>query len=185
MPITRDQLQEGTPYRMESSYFFQAGDIVYLVYDDGSDCPKLSRSPDDTRYSPGAYYVSLDRLEPVSETATNKGEEAMTNEEQVESTPEYIIITRNTDMFKKGAVFKNYSSFWSPEKSTADTYIAKPYATEYITPEHGKVLLDKKIAVPALKFNPEFVTLGQNEALLKALEPAKKVTKKATPKKKA
>lgn len=114
---------------------------------------------------------------------TNKGETTMTNEEQLESTPDYIIITRNTDMFKKGGVFKNYTSFWAPQTGTADTYIVRPYDTDYISPEHGKILLEKKIAVPALQFNPQFVTLEQNEVLQKALtgmkKPAKKNAKKS------
>lgn len=95
----------------------------------------------------------------------NKGEEKMS---EVVGRPEYIIIVKNTETFKKGGVFKSYDSFWAPE-SAAEAYHIKPYDTDYIRNEMGTSLLEKGIAVPAVKFNPAFVTLPQNEVLTKML----------------
>ena len=80
--------------------------------------------------------------------------------------PEFIIIVKNTEVFKKGGVFKDYGAFYSPQN---DAFTVKPYDGEYIRPEQVHVLLDKKVAVEVVKFDPEFVTLEQEAVLAKAL----------------
>ena len=120
----------------------------------------------------------------VDESQNKLGEEEMTNEEV--KNPEYIIIVKNTETYKKGGVFKNYSDiFWSP-KNVSEAYHVRPYDTDYIRPEAGRALIDKKIAVEAVKFNPEFVTLEQEAVLTKALADMskKKFTVKKAPAKK-
>lgn len=109
----------------------------------------------------GVYFRALKLVE---EEVNNQGEEKMTNEEIKK--PEYIIIVKNTEVFKKGGVFKQYGSFYAPEN---DAFTVKPYGENYIRHQQVELLLEKKIAVEAVKFNPEFVTLEQNELLTKTL----------------
>lgn len=152
----------------EGSDYYNTGDIVKFVDDDGTRCPWFINESWDHGHK---ISVHIHNIKPY-----NEGEEKMTNEEV--SRPEYIIITRNTEVFKKGGVFRGYSSFFSPQN---DAYVVEPYGESYVRPEQVDVLLQKKVAVEAVRFDPAFVTLEQNEVLGKALEGMKK---KATAKKK-
>jgi len=113
----------------------------------------------------------------------NQGENKMTNETTTAETiyPDYVIITRNTEVFKKGGVFKNYSSFYAPEDAE-EAYVVLPYGDLYQRHDQIKLLLDKKIAIEAVMFSPKFVTVAQNEMLVKALDAsmAKKKTANKT-----
>lgn len=87
-----------------------------------------------------------------------------------EAKTEFIMIVKNTEQLKKGGVFKVYSSsFLSPANGDDNCYHIKPYDTSYLPAAMLDVLLTKKIAVPAVEFNPKYVTLEQNETLQKAL----------------
>lgn len=97
-------------------------------------------------------------------------------EEEVKA-PEFILIVKNTEMFKKGGIFRNYDSFWSPV-SKEEAFHIKPYDTDYIRPEHGAELLKRGIAVPVLQFDPQFVTAEEDEAIQKALVNLSKKGKK-------
>ena len=97
-------------------------------------------------------------------------------EEEVKA-PAFIRIVRDTEMFKKGGVFKNYESFWSATDSNEAFHI-RPYNDDYIRPEHGLELLKRGIAVPVLQFEPQFVTVEENEALQKTLVTLSKKGKK-------
>lgn len=115
-----------------------------------------------------------------AESQNKLGEEEMTGEDV--KSPEYIIIVKNTEVFKKGGVFKDCFSSYSPQN---DAFTAEPYV-ERITRSQVQVLLDKKVAVEAVKFDPEFVTLEQEAVLAKALADMnkKKPTVKKAPAKK-
>ncbi len=63
MAITRKELSAGTPYRVVESRFFATGEIAYLVYDDGSDCPKFNKNKNADRYHDRSAYVHLDQIE--------------------------------------------------------------------------------------------------------------------------
>lgn len=184
MEVTRENLTAGVPYRVATAYqpYFEAGDIIYLIYDDGTTSPMFSTDPKADMDGIGAYYIDLSKLEQVN-VNNLKGGENMTNE--TPARPEFVIITRNTEVFKKGGVFKNYGSFYSPGDADK-AFTVKPYGDSYIRPEQVDLLLQKKIAVEAVKFQPEFVTLEQNDALQKAMssmtKPKKAATKKATAK---
>lgn len=185
MEVTRENLTAGLPYRVVTPYppYFEAGDIIYLICDDGSTSPLFSTDPEANINGLGAYYIDLSKLEQVN-VNNLKGGEKMTNE--TPARPEFIIITRNTEVFKRGGVFKNYGPFYSPEDDDK-AFTVKPYGDSYIRPEQVDLLLQKKIAVEAVKFQPEFVTLEQNDALQKVMssmtKPKKAATKKATAKK--
>lgn len=120
------------------------------------------------------------------ESQNKLGEEEMTSEEV--KSPEFIIIVKNTEVFKKGGVFKDCGPFYSSQN---DAFTVTPYGEKYIRPEQVHVLIDKKVAVEAVKFDPEFVTLEQEALLTKTLadmnkkKPAVKSTKKTVASKKA
>ena len=65
MAITREELSAGTPYRVVEADFFNKDDIIYLVYDDGSDCPTFNRDKDADRYHGSSCYVGLSTIEKV------------------------------------------------------------------------------------------------------------------------
>lgn len=65
MAISREELRDGTPYRVTKSGYFNEGDILYLVYDDGSNCPKFNKNKDADRYHDRSYYVYLVELDKV------------------------------------------------------------------------------------------------------------------------
>ena len=65
MAITREELSAGTPYRVVEAGFFNKDDIIYLVYDDGSTCPKFNRDKDADRYHGSSCYVGLSTIEKV------------------------------------------------------------------------------------------------------------------------
>lgn len=157
--------------------------ISYIVKTDED--PERYRAYDSLHREVGSCWGCLDNVNVGYYDLTNtiKGEEKM-SEEQTKR-PEYVIIVKNTEVFKKGGVFKYYASFYAPV-NTEEAYTVKPYGDEYIRHEQVDVLLEKKIAVEAVQFNPAFVTLEQNEALQNTLnsmnkKPAKKkaATKKS------
>ena len=114
----------------------------------------------------GRYYCKVG--ENASELGViNKGEEEMTNEEV--KNPEYIIIVKNTETYKKGGVMShNGSEAYRCEKDSSTVFHVRQYAPS-ISAAQAQVLLSKKIAVEAVKFNPEFVTLEQEALLTKTL----------------
>lgn len=156
--------------------YYRKGDILRLAADDGSSCPWFMNKSRDTNQG---SRIAVDL--PDIELYETKEESTMTNETQ--ERPAFIIITRNTEVFKKGGVFKRYESFYSPvDVNTA--FVVAPYGDKYIKPEQADVLLDKKVAVAAVEFNPAYVTLEQNDVLQNALmsmnnKKVKKVTKKS------
>ena len=97
-------------------------------------------------------------------------------EEEVKA-PAFIRIVKNTEMFKKGGVFKNYESFWSATDNDEAFHI-RPYNDDCIRPEHGLELLKRGIAVPVVQFNPQFVTVEEDEALQKVMVNLNKKGKK-------
>lgn len=106
------------------------------------------------------------------------GETTMTTETEEFAYPEFVTIIKNTEVFKKGGVFNRNGGYYYIIGGHDSAYQAKPYETT-LRMEQVKVLLDKKVAVEAVKFNPEFVTLEQNEALTQTLANLSKPAKKA------
>lgn len=172
----------------------KVGDIVIFNGTGVCDIPKGSRCRVTCILGSGVSFTQLEgrqhhcwepfeSFDPASTENENnyevKGEEKMTSEEV--NRPEYIIIARNTEVFKKGGVFKNYTSFYAAVDGDK-AFTVKPYGDPYILSEQVDVLLQKKVAVEAVKFDPEFVTLEQNEALQAALEKVNKPVRKTTKK---
>lgn len=98
--------------------------------------------------------------------------------------PDNIIIIKNTEVFKKGGVFSRGASEYSDYSPENNNCYHTPQTCEgSITGKQVQILLDKKVAVEAVKFSPEYVTLEQNEALQKVLAAPKRVAKKTPVKK--
>ena len=96
----------------------------------------------------------------------NKGEEEMTNEEV--KNPEYIIIVKNTETYKKGGVLYRFANDYAPASLWSGVFHVEQHSSR-ISAAQAQVLLSKKIAVEAVRFNPEFVTLEQEALLTKTL----------------
>lgn len=92
---------------------------------------------------------------------------------------EYVRVERNTELFKKGSVFKKkeYHNYYEAK----DSSVYLDDGMRSITPRIGVDTVNRlpKVFVPVIKFNPEFVTEEENKRLQDALtqKPAKKTTK--------
>lgn len=180
-------------YDIEALEEFKVGDLVELTEPYSDKCTGYQFKITEIEAGERVLLYGKDigvfayrcKLVNEAESQNKLGEEEMTGEDV--KSPEYIIIVKNTEVFKKGGVFKDCFSSYSPQN---DAFTAEPYV-ERITRSQVQVLLDKKVAVEAVKFDPEFVTLEQEAVLTKALtdmnkkKPAVKSTKKTVANKKA
>lgn len=157
-PQNREEISPGDILRLESTSDING--TIANYYNITRSCP--------------AAYIHIDRLEEYNK----EEEETTTMNEETKQKPAYIIIVKNTEVFKKGGVLRYYDSFYAPEV-TGEAYQVMPYDKAYVTHEQVQILLDKKVAVEAVQFSPKFVTVEQNEILQKALVG---ITKKNSPK---
>ena len=111
------------------------------------------------------------------ELVTNEGVDM----EETKAPAEFVRVERNTELFKKGAIFQ-YNSSYKLYKAK-DGVNALIDMNNYMTVEVPLSTVQRlpKVFVEVIKFNPEFVSLDENERLQQVLA-AKPAAKKAVKK---
>jgi hypothetical protein len=142
-------------------------EIVWLVQDDNTKYPYFSRTGKGGEADLCLRFEDLELIE-----------EGIDMEEN--STPaEYVRVERNTELFKKGAVFKLNSSYSRKLYDPINKDEALIDGSHLVEGRIGVETVARlpKVFVPVQKFNPEYVTAEENERLQAVL--TKKTVKKA------
>lgn len=125
--------------------------------------------------------VGYDRQYEVNHTSGYYHEDDLLTLEEAQKTenigvePEFVRLSRNTELYKKGTVFKL--------NTLSNRYEALSRESAFIddVPGFAAVIASKTVMrlpntfVPVIKFDPEYVTLDENDRLQKVLKtPVKK-----------